>query len=31
MSAKPASGSCVYELKDVRKVYDDGSVQALRG
>lgn len=31
MSATPASGSCVYELIDLKKEYDEGSVQALRG
>lgn len=31
MSATPASGPCVYELIDLKKEYDEGSVQALRG
>ncbi len=31
MSSTPAAGSCVYELIGLKKEYDEGSVQALRG
>ncbi|MES2437632.1 MAG: ABC transporter ATP-binding protein [Verrucomicrobiota bacterium] len=31
MSNSPAAGSCVYELIGLKKEYDEGSVQALRG
>ncbi len=31
MSSSHAAGSCVYELIDLKKEYDEGSVQALRG
>lgn len=31
MNPSPAAGSCVYELTDLEKEYDGGSVLALRG
>ena len=31
MSSNHATGSCVYELTGLKKEYDEGSVQALRG
>lgn len=31
MSSTPVAGSCVYELIGLKKEYDEGSVQALRG